>query len=75
MIEDRLNWVAGLAARYAMGHMEGDKAEGKAICQYARDFTALEMAYFCQQVVSYFEDASRASMCLTIFTNRLKGDR
>lgn len=72
--EQRLNAVARLAEQYARLALDPSdrKAEMKAIVvTAARWTTGVEMAYFCQQLVSHLPDVHLASMILTAFTNHV----
>jgi hypothetical protein len=70
-----LDEVKILAEKYAKAAQQGNIAAAKEdmllIETIACGFSALEMAYFCQQVVSWFANVHQASMCLTVFTNRI----
>lgn len=70
-----LDEVSKMAERYSTlwrGHRTLEvKADMLLIETIAVGFTAFEMAYFCQQTVSFFADASMASMCLTYLTNKI----
>lgn len=73
---DRLSDVISPAARkYAQLHMVASTKEvrdqQRDIALHAIGWTCFEVAYFCQQVTSYFGEAHRASLALTIFTNQM----
>lgn len=72
--------IAEAAEEYVRLHVQlqkgrGDRHETKgkllAIVKRATVWCHLEVAYFCQQVVSHCGEECNASMCLTMFTNRL----
>lgn len=73
-----MDTVRTLAERYAELSKRDDRADKRElqnICNMARAFSLTQMAYFCQQVVSYYADVHLASMTLTVFTNRFsRGD-
>jgi hypothetical protein len=75
MPHDReLNEVNELARRYAelaQADRREDKPEAKGIVATMAKLGPIEVAYFCQQVISYYADVHKATMALTIFTNRL----
>lgn len=64
--------AVGVAARdYANAHLACDRPRQKELLAVVAGYGAVEMAHFCQQVVSYIPTVAAASMCLTILTNRL----
>lgn len=74
-----LEEISKLAERYAKSAQQGNIAAAKQdmrlIETIAWGFSGFEMAYFCQQVVSWFANVHQASMCLTVFTNRINPER
>jgi hypothetical protein len=71
---DRLDEVRDLAKLYAeleQRDNKEEKPERKRIASIAEGFNSLEMAYFCQQVISYYPDVHKACMCLTVLSNRI----
>jgi hypothetical protein len=68
--------VGRWAARYAeieIGNAGAkNRPERLVIVAEAAKFNPLEMAYFCQQMVSHLGDVHKASMALTVFTNLMK---
>lgn len=75
MNSERLTEVRNLAEEYARisvrDNNNADRLRRQAICQLALGFNPVEMAHFCQQLVSYATSTHLASAWLTVFTNRL----
>lgn len=73
---NRLSDVISPAAReYAQLAMVASTKEvrdkQRDIAMHALGWTCFEVAYFCQHVTSYFGEAHRASLTLTVFTNQM----
>jgi len=74
MKRDDLCEMANRAERYAKLAIlddKEDKPEMKGIVSQMADVSPVEMAYFCQQVVSYVPSVHLASHILIVFANRL----
>lgn len=73
--DEQLNAIGPLAERYSLltirDHAD-DRTEMKSIAATVRGFDAMATAYFCQQLISYFDDVHKATMALTVLTNRLR---
>jgi hypothetical protein len=67
----RLDCISMLAEDYVGASKAGDMSHCKAIAAQAAKFDAVEMAYFCQHVVSRIDNVHKASMLLTILTNQV----
>ena len=81
-MDDDLDKVWEMAARYASlalaeiaartrEERQPLKVDMKGLCREALGLSPVQMAYFCQQIVSSMPDVRTASTALTMFTNRL----
>jgi len=68
---NKLDQVAQTAKGWVQAVRCNDQVSRQVILRETADYAVVEMAYFCQQAVSHCEDAGEASLCLTVFTNRL----
>lgn len=72
MSDPNLTAVSVVAEQYAKAYLSGDRTTQKNIVVQCTQYTAFQMAYFCQEVVSHIPTVQQASMCLTVLTNRLQ---
>ncbi len=72
----KMEQIKEMAEIYAKMYVKDDHMERglrKELAKQTAVFTAVEMAYFCQQISSWVPQ-HEISMCLTVLTNQLDRD-
>jgi hypothetical protein len=78
--EKRMLAISEMAERFAkiegrpvwlVPNKEELRQQSKEICRECGEFTSFELAYFCQQAVSFCPDVTKASQVLNVLAHRM----